>query len=148
VRLFLLFLLIIEHRAIFLSLPELPFQTRNASSIHRSCNIAETEEQYRERLVLKFFLSRIGFEANARIEDVAEKSTKDRTIHPATIDRLSRPKEYQEKLLLPVLVTKKLTEQQKSDLFDRLSQPKIISPQYNKPSDSSKKTKKIKKIKN
>jgi len=148
VRVFLLFLLIIEHRAIFLSLPELPSQSRNVSSIHRNFNIGETDEQYKERLVLNFFLSRIGFEANARVEDIVEKSIKNKTIHPATIDRLSRPKEYEEKLLLPILVTKKLTEQQKSDLFDRLSQPKIISSQYNKSADSSKKTKKIKKIKN
>ena len=124
-------MIVSQYNFIFTCLPLLSHRENLLRNVYAKFGTKEEYERHKQHLVLRFFAERIEFERRTKTLDLIQKDKKrDPVLDPEIWNRLSRPKQLAEELVLPVLVTKKLTEREMIDLFGRLSQPKVISPRH------------------
>jgi hypothetical protein len=109
--------------------PFLSDQERVKQVTERQFGGSEKYEEYQRALVLRFFKERIAF-GNV-VEKLKEPKTNGTTVNLEHIRRLAQPKVVVlEPIILPSVLPKRLTEQEKSTLFARLAEPKNRTDRY------------------
>lgn len=104
-------------------LPCLSHQERVKKVVEREFGGSYRYEKYQHLLVLKFLKERIAFETAAEKRKEPKKPII--TENLAHIYNLAQPKlPVEEPIILPFVISKRLTEQEKCDLFARLAEPK------------------------
>jgi hypothetical protein len=117
-------------------LPLLSHQQRVKQSVEREFGGPDRYEEHQRALVLKFFQDRIAFETEVEkrrklLEQPREQKKYIVTENLEHIYRLAQPKAVVEgPIVLPLLISKKLTEREKGNLFARLAEPKDRTPRY------------------
>ncbi len=103
--------------------PPVSHQDRVKQFTEREFGGSDKYKKYQQALVLKFFQERIAFETAVKKRREPIKSSA-----PANLEhiyRLAQPKTaVEEPINLPSVIPKKLTKEEKYDLFARLAEPK------------------------
>ena len=112
--------------------PSLSYQERVKKNVERQFGGPDRYEEFRRASVLRFFQQRIAFENAAQKLREPEKIVT--SAYLKHIYRLAQPKvAVEEPIILPAVIPKKISEEEKIALFDRLAEPKNRPRLYEEP---------------